>query len=395
MPGVWILDVLLVIILLGYLFAGYRSGFVRSVSAFVGVAAGAVTAYFAIPLVNGWVAAPEWRVPAVVVVAIALILLGHTIGSSVGRVIRTRLKKTPLNLVDRVLGAAVNAVAAALIASLLAISVTSLGIPLFSQAIGASTVLRTITALTPDPVEAYLAELRSTVVDDGIPLITEALGGITTSPELPLADTGTPALTEAARSVVRITGNAFECGQNQSGSGFVVAADRVVTNAHVVAGVTRPIVEVPGEGALPGSIVYFDPVKDLAVIAVDGLPASALELSPTLAVGATAVVDGYPYGGPFTTGPASVLSVATSSVADIYGGDTAPREIYTLAADVRSGNSGGPLLTESGAVAGVIFATSAELENVGYALTMAELNPVAAQATALSAPVGSGACTRG
>jgi len=395
MPGVWVLDVLLVVILLGYLFAGYRSGFVRSVSAFVGVAAGAVAAYFAIPLVNGWVPASEWRVPAVVVVAIVLVVLGHALGSAIGRGIRDRLRRTPLSAVDHVLGAGVNAVAAALIASLLALSVTALGVPLFSQAIGASTVLRTIDSLTPDPVEAFLARLRSSVVDDGIPLITEALGGITTSPELPLADTGTPALTEAARSVVRITGNAFECGQNQSGSGFVVAADRVVTNAHVVAGVTAPIVEVPGEGALPGRIVYFDAVKDLAVIAVDGLPATPLALSPTLAVGTTGVIDGYPFGGPFSTGPARVLSVATSSAADIYGQNPAPREVYTLAADVRSGNSGGPLLTATGAVAGVVFAKSAELGNVGYALTMTELNPVAAQAPELDDAVGSGACTRG
>jgi S1-C subfamily serine protease len=395
MPGVWVLDVLLVLILLGYLFAGYRSGFVRSVSAFVGVAAGAVAAYFAIPLVNGWVPATEWRVPAVVVAAVALVLVGHALGSAVGRGIRDRLRKTPLSAVDHVLGAGVNAVAAALIASLLALSVTALGIPVFSQAIGASTVLRTIDTLTPDPVEAFLARLRSSVVDDGIPLITEALGGITTSPELPVTDTGTPALTEAARSVVRITGNAFECGQNQSGSGFVVAADRVVTNAHVVAGVTAPIVEVPGEGALPGRIVYFDAVKDLAVIAVDALPAAPLALSPTLAVGTTGVIDGYPFGGPFSTGPAKVLSVATSSAADIYGRNPAPREVYTLAADVRSGNSGGPLLTDTGAVAGVVFAKSAELGNVGYALTMTELNPVAAQAPELDDAVASGACTRG
>jgi S1-C subfamily serine protease len=395
MSGVWILDAFLLLVLLGYLIAGFCSGFVRSVSAFVGVAAGAVAAYFAIPLVNGWVPASEWRLPAIVAAAIALVVVGHALGAAVGRGIRRGVRKSPLSGLDHVLGAAVNAVAAALITSLLALSVTSLGIPLISQAIGASTVLRTIDTLTPEPVEALLARLRSTVLDDGIPLITEALGGVTTSPDLPLADTGTPALTEAARSVVRITGNAFECGQNQSGSGFVVAAGRVVTNAHVVAGVTEPIVEVPGGGALPGRVVYFDAVKDLAVIAVDDLAAAPLALSPTLAVGATGVVDGYPYGGPFSTGPARVLSVATSTASDIYGQNPAPREVYTLAADVRSGNSGGPLLTESGTVAGVIFAKSAELANVGYALTMTELDPVASQAPGLTAAVPSGDCTRG
>jgi S1-C subfamily serine protease len=256
-------------------------------------------------------------------------------------------------------------------------------------------VLRAIDDATPDPVQAFLAGVRSAVVEGGLPLITEALGGITTSPELPLADTGTPDLTRAANSVVRITGNAFECGQNQTGSGFVVAEGRVVTNAHVVAGVAEPIVEVPGGGALPGRVVYFDPATDLAVIAVDGMTTPPLPLASTLPPGSTAVVDGYPYGGPFTTGAARVLSITTTTVDDIYGGPGAAREIYTLAADVREGNSGGPLVTTSGAVAGVVFARSADLANVGYAMTMTELAPVAAQAPTLSEPVAPGVCVRG
>jgi S1-C subfamily serine protease len=218
---------------------------------------------------------------------------------------------------------------------------------------------------------------------------------VTTSPDLPRADTGTDALTRAAASVVRITGNAYECGQNQTGSGFVVATDRVVTNAHVVAGVTEPIVEVPGGAALPGRVVYFDPAKDLAVIAVNGLPADPLPLAENLPRGTVGVVDGYPYGGPFSTKPAKVLSVGTTSVDDIYGAAGGNREIYTLAADVREGNSGGPLLSADGAVAGVVFAKSADIANVGYALTMTELSPVAAQATGLTATAPSGTCVRG
>jgi len=395
MGEAWLLDLLLLVLIAGYVFTGYRRGLLHSLFALLGVAVGAVVAYFAIPLVGSWVPEPMWRVVATVFVAIALVVFGHSLGAALGRHVRSSLKKSPLRFVDRVLGAAVTGAAAALIAALLALSVTALGVPPLSQAIGSSAVLRGISDLTPDPVEGFLAELRATVVDDGLPLITKALGGVTTSPDLPRADTGTDALARAAASVVRITGNAYECGQNQTGSGFVVATDRVVTNAHVVAGVTEPIVEIPGGGALPGRVVYFDPAKDLAVIAVNGMPTAPLPLVDNLARGTVGVVDGYPYGGPFTTKPAKVLSVSTTAVDDIYGTPAGDREIYTLAADVREGNSGGPLLSEDGAVAGVVFAKSADVENVGYALTMTELSPVAVQAVGLTATVQSGTCVRG
>ena len=107
-----------------------------------------------------------------------------------------------------------------------------------------------------------------------------------------------------------------------------------------------------------------------------------LDLSATLAVGDDAVVDGYPFGGPFTTGPAEVLAVSTEQIADIYGTGTSPREVYSLAARVNPGNSGGPLLTTGGDVAGVVFARSASDDDLGYAMTNAELAPVVAQAPA-------------
>jgi S1-C subfamily serine protease len=392
---VWILDAVLVLLLVAYTVAGWRRGLLRGLAALAGIAVGAVVAYLAIPLVGSWVPEPIWRIVATVFIAVTLVVLGHSVGVRVGRRAGSRLKTSPLRVVDRLLGAGVSAVTAALVMSVLALGVTAIGVPPLSQAVGSSAVLGAIDDATPDPVEALLARVRSTLVHDGLPLITEALGGITTAPDLPLADTGTPELTRAANSVVRITGNAFECGQNQTGSGFVVSEGRVVTNAHVVAGVTEPIVEVPGGGALPGTVVYFDPTTDLAVIAVDGMTTPPLPLASTLPPGSNAVVDGYPYGGPFTTGAARVLSVTSTAVDDIYGEPGGTREIYTLAADVREGNSGGPLVTRSGTVAGVVFARSAELANVGYAMTMTELAPVAAQAPSLGTPVAPGSCVRG
>lgn len=393
MPEGPLLDLLLVLLLVGYLVYGYLNGFVRSLGTIVGIAAGVVAAFFAVPLVGSWVPSPVWRIAATVAAAVGLVLAGHAAGAAVGHAIRRRVERTPLRVIDRVLGAAVTGVAAALVASVLAFSVGSLGVPLLSRAIATSAVLRAIDTLTPDPVQAFLAQLRSITIDEGLPRIFSAFGGA--PPAIPSIETNNPALAVAAQSVVRITGNAYACGQSQSGSGFVVSTDRVVTNAHVVAGVSEPVIELPSGEVLAGRVVYFDPLDDLAVIAVDGMSAAPLQLTVTLSPGSAAVVNGYPYGGPFTSTAAEVISVDTAQVDDIYGTSTSPREVYTLAADVREGNSGGPLLAESGAVTGVIFARSAESPTVGYAMTMAELTPVAAEAPSLGESVSSGECIGG
>uniref|UniRef100_UPI0013E39C0B MarP family serine protease n=1 Tax=Microbacterium sp. CPCC 204701 TaxID=2493084 RepID=UPI0013E39C0B len=226
---------------------------------------------------------------------------------------------------------------------------------------------------------------------DGLPRLGELLGPAVVDPAPPVA-LDDPELERAAASVARISGTAYACGRGSTGSGFVIAPDRVVTNAHVVAGVDRPLVELPGVAAREGRIVYFDPIDDLAVIAVDDLGAAPLPFTSTLAAGAAAAVQGYPHGGPFTMVTAGVQSTGTATVPDIYGDSWNPREIYSLQAEVRPGNSGGPLLTADGAVAGVVFARAEHNATVGYAMTMAELTPVAAQAPSLGDQVSSGRC---
>ncbi|CAN5171105.1 MarP family serine protease [soil metagenome] len=391
----WPIDIVLGLALLGYLVSGLRRGFVRSIGGLIGVIAGGVAAFYVVPLVGGLVPDQLWRLLASIGVAIALVAVGGTIGSAIGRAIARNFDDTPLRFIDRVLGGAVNLVVTALVISLLAASVAPLGIPLLSQSVSDSVVISAIDSLTPTPVQQFLARIRSTAVKDTIPNIVEAFGGVTASPGVPNVDTSTDALTAAATSVVRITGNAYACGQSQSGTGFVVAKNRIMTNAHVVAGVSQPVVQIPGGGALAGRIVYFDPIDDLAIIAVSGLDAPTLALSAPLTKGDDAVYDGYPFGGPFTTGPAQVLAVGSENVEDIYNTSTSPREVYTLAADIQPGDSGGPLLTQSGKVAGVVFAKSAKTAQLGYAMTVAELSPVATEATSLTARVASGHCSQG
>lgn len=390
MTGSVLLDVVLVLILIGFLVYGFRAGFTRSLAGILGFVLGGFLAFFLVPFVGAWVADPAWRIPAVLGATLLLVFGGLSIGAIVGIAISRRLPRGPLRVVDRLFGAALTVIATALVTSILAFSVGTLGVPFLSPAIAASTVVRTIDSLTPDPATAFIARARALAVQDGIPRIIQAFTGPT--PEIPADAPTSPGLSAAASSVVRIAGTAYACGRNQSGSGFVAAEGRVITNAHVVAGVVEPVVQTPGGQALPGRIVYFDPVDDLAVIRVDGLDSAPLEPTADLPPGTTAVTQGYPFGGPFDADPAVVVSVGPQLVSDIYGQSPAERQVYTLASEVQSGESGGPLLSVDGRVAGVIFAKGVDSENVGYAVAMADVQPVISAAAGLVEPVSSGSC---
>ena len=391
MVGLTVLDLVLILALLSYLVYGLRNGFFVTVGGIAGFAAGAVAAFFAVPLVSEFVQDPGWRLTAIVAAAVVLVVVGNGLGTMVGRQIRGAVRIRPLRAVDRLVGGAVNLVVSALVMSMLAFSISSLGVPFVSQQLAESKVIRFIDGMTPTPVKATMAQLRSAVIGNGIPTLIEGLEGAPAVP-VPEASTDTPALNAAAESVLKIAGTAYQCGQNQTGTGFVVSDDRVVTNAHVVAGVSEPVVEMPDGGAMPGRVVYFDTTHDLAVLAVDGLTLAPLPLSSDLPDGSSAAFAGYPHGGPFQSKPATVQDITTVLVPDIYGNNPSPEEIYRLAGDVQPGNSGGPLLTMDGQVAGVIFAKATQDSDMGFAITMDDLSPVASQAAAMTAPVSSGQC---
>lgn len=393
MFGLTILDLALIVTLLSYLIHGLRNGFLVTVGGLAGFAAGAVAAFVSVPVVSGLVEDSGWRLTAIVATAVLLMILGHGLGTMIGRNIRKVVRISPLRAADRVAGGGVNVVVSALVMSMLAFSIGSLGVPLVSQQLAESKVIRFIDGMTPTPVKSSMAQLRSAVIGEGIPTLLDGFGqGQPVA--VPDASTDTPALNKAAASVLKIAGTAYQCGQNQTGTGFVVSPGRVVTNAHVVAGVAEPVVETPGGGALPGRIVYFDTKHDLAVLAVDGLGTAPLQLSSDLPAGSPAAFAGYPHGGPFQSKPATVQDIATVLVPDIYGNNPAPEDVYRLAADVQPGNSGGPLLTTDGQVAGLIFAKATTEPSLGFAITMADLGPVAAQAPGLGSAVSSGQCIK-
>ncbi|WDG16957.1 MarP family serine protease [Microbacterium sp. Clip185] len=392
MPPI-VIDILLVVILVIVLIQGWRRGLLASLGTIAGLVLGAVAAWWLVPVVSRWVPDAAWRGWAALGVAVGLLVLGASLGGALGRALRRGATRIRLRGVDRVLGAGAMTVVAALVLSLVGQSVAALGIPFVSSALASSAVLRTIDTITPRPVDEALAQVRSSVLDDGLPQLGALFGELTAPTETaPPVDLDDPALSTAAQSVARIAGTAYSCGRNLTGSGFVVAPDRVMTNAHVIAGVERPMVELPGRAAREGRVVYVDATADLALIAVDDLDAAALPIGADLGPGAAAVVQGYPYGGPFTMGSATVQTVGVASVPDIYDQGRDQRDVYALAATVRPGNSGGPLLNAAGEVVGIVFARADDGSDIGYASTATELAPVVEAAPTLTDAVGSGAC---
>ncbi|MDP2772879.1 MAG: MarP family serine protease, partial [Nocardioides sp.] len=175
-----------------------------------------------------------------------------------------------------------------------------------------------------------------------------------------------PDVTGAESSVLKVLGT-NSCGRGVEGSGFVYADDRLMTNAHVVAGVDNPEVVV-GDSSVAAQVVEYNPELDIAVLAFDTGDLPVLAFKDAKRQDGVAIL-GYPQDGPFDIQPGRIRDQQRLRSPNIYGDGTVIREVFSLRALVRPGNSGGPIVTSQGDVAGVVFAASVTDDDTGYALT--------------------------
>ncbi|MDO4918287.1 MarP family serine protease [Kocuria sp.] len=361
-----LLDVLLILALLAYLVAGFHRGFFRSFAGLLGLVLGAVLAFWAGPVVAAYVS-DDWRVPTVLLTVLLALALGEFLGSRLGGVLSRALERTGAGMLDRLGGAVLNVVVAALIMSLLGSLVGQMGIPSLSQQVASSQVLRGIERLTPDPVRHAMTETRNAVSGaQGIRQLDELLFPSQAAPD-PQQTPDSQTVADAGQSVVQVYGTAAQCAQNQTGSGFVAQPGTVVTNAHVVAGVDQPVVQTRDGRVYSAQTVHYDAASDLAVLRVPGLSEAALPLRSSVTPGETVSFAGYPLGGPYTLRPATVQGEAVAPVQNVTTGETQTRSIIQIAGNVEQGNSGGPLLDDSGRVLGVVFAKAVQGE-AGYVI---------------------------
>ena len=394
-----VLDIALVVLLLAQLVAGYREGLLVGLAGLLGLVGGAAVGVVALPqVVADW--DPGVRRTLVVVVGtLALAVLGRLLLSFVGARLRSHVRWRPARFADAVLGAVAGLIATLLVVWVVAGAARTAPLPRVVQAVTGSRVVGAIDDVVPASTGGVLSTFWAAAQANGFPRVFTGLDAEPIAPvEAPDPVQETPSLTAAAASIVKITGVAESCRRGLEGSGFVVDrvgdSARVVTNAHVVAGVTDPLVQPGGEGPqYPATVVAYDSDLDLAVLDVPGLDAAALPRADELVRGDTAVVAGFPLDGPYAVEPGRVREVLQAQGRDIYDTNDIVREVYSVYATVQPGNSGGPLLTEDGEVVGVVFAKSLDDEDTGYALTPEELDRVLAEAGASTTEVPTGACT--
>ncbi len=392
-----LLDVALLLVLLAYAVSGLRQGFVVSALSLGGFLLGAVVGMKFLPdLVAGW--DPGWRRTLVLVVGVLAVgWFGQVLGSLLGNQLRGVVSWRPARALDAALGALASVAVVGLVVWFVAGAVRGGPLPALSRAVASSAVVRVIDEVVPPRASELFTTFRQVVEAQDFPRVF-----IGTAPE-PIASVAPPdpgvvdaASGSAAASIVKVTGNAPACGRGREGTGFVVSPERVVTNAHVVAAVDEPSVQVGGLGErLAADVVLFDPDRDLAVLAVPGMAAPALSVGDQLGADADAVVAGFPLDGPYVAVPARVREVLRAQGQDIYSTSTVVRQVYSLAARVEPGNSGGPLLDSGGEVVGVVFARSLDDAGTGYAMTLGEVAPVRGAAAGARDRVPTGACIGG
>ncbi len=399
MSGHLLLDLLLVAALLLYAVAGYRRGLVASVTALAGIILFGALGLWLLPVLvrQSDTVDTSLFLRTVVLVGGVLVLasFGQLIGSAVGARVRGLVDQPVLRRTDAVLGGVASLAVVAVLLWFLAGAVRGALPPTAARTVAQSQVLQSINKVVPQRVGGWFAGFQDVLDRHGFPRVFD---GLQAEPMLPVdppddATTHGPGIQRATGSIVKITGLSDRCHRGQEGSGWVVAPEKVMTNAHVVAGMDNVAVQVRGTGrSYSGRTVVFDPRRDLAVLSVPDLPAPPLKRAADLNRTDDAVVAGFPMDGPLRLEPARVRGVLLARGADIRGKPGVNREVYSLAARVRPGNSGGPLLDPSGDVVGTVFARSIEDSQTGYALTMRESRPVIDAAATADDPVSTGSC---
>jgi uncharacterized membrane protein required for colicin V production len=244
-----------------------------------------------------------------------------------------------------------------------------------------SVVLRELNAAFPPSGDLLNALNR---IDPGV-AITGPDPGVSAPDSGVVAD---PEVRAASSSVVRVLGTA--CGLGVSGSGWVAAPGIVVTNAHVVAGEDDTAVAFSDGARLDADPVAFDTLNDLALLRVDGLDAPPLPIAEAPARGEQGAVVGFPENGPLAFSAARLGTTAFANSEDSYGRGPVRRELTALRGEVRSGNSGGPVIDTGGNVLTTVFASTISRVPGGYGIPNAIVERALADA---AGPVDTGACT--
>ena len=381
-----VVDVVVVVVALLAALQGARVGGVVQVGGIIGFFAGLFVGALLASQTVRWVQSPT----ATTVVALTTMLLVAfsfgLAGRILGAMMTRNLRHGPARSADAFVGVVVAVVAALATVWLLASSMVNSSSVALDNAILQSRIITALDDVMPAPPTLF-TRAQGLLSKEGFPPVLAALAPASARPvPLPTDATLRAAVLAAGPSTVKVEG--YGCGVLQEGSGFVVAPDLVVTNAHVVAGIAQPRVQ-DGSAVHGTEVVYFDPTFDLAVLRVPGLGGAVPASRPHDRPGR------HPGGGARLSRGRALHGERGRGDGDVRGGGPGhlrtgpdrPQRLRDLNAAVRPGNSGGPLVLPDGEVVGVVFSRSTVDADVGYALTSPDVAARVAVAEPATAPV--------
>ena len=374
-PSQW-LDIGVVAIMFVAAISGWRSGALGSLMSFVGVVLGAVAGVLLAPHIVSHIDGARSKLFATLFLILALVVVGEIAGVVLGRAVRGAIRSRGVRVIDSSIGVALQLVVVLVAAWLLGSVLTSSDQPNLAAAVRGSKVLAEVDGVAPDWLRAIPKRLKGVVDTSGLPEVLQPFGRTpiaTVDP--PDASLATSAVVGSVQpSVVKIRGVAPGCQKVLEGTGFVIAPNRVMSNAHVVAGSDTVTIESAGQ-TYDATVVSYDPNEDISILDVPNLPAAPLPFADGVAAtGTDALVLGYPGGGDFAATPARIRETIELNGPDIYRTTTVNREVYTIRGSVKPGNSGGPLINRAGQVLGVVFGAAVDDNDTGFVLTAKEVS---------------------
>lgn len=396
MIGVMI-DLLVILVLSLALLGGWRQGFIASALSALGWLTGVLIGVWATPrFLDAFELRPESELNTALLTLVCALVLGAIGAGTLGHLGQTLARRIPFHPA-RIVDAGLGALAMGVIALVAVWAGLSSARPLLSadatQQVESAQSWKMLDRAVPDSTRSAVGSLNERFDDSPFP---EVFSGSEPQVDVPAPDGSTaaaPAVQQAQASVIKIRSASNQCDGISVGSGWVVSDNRVVTNAHVVAGGNAVTAQAGGSGQqLPAAVVAYDTDLDLAILRVPGLDAPALSRTGDLDRGTPVAAAGFPRGGDYAVKNGRIRTETHATGQDVYNRKPVNREIYLVRATVVSGNSGGPLLTSNGEVAGTVFAKSASNDNTGYALTDDATNDWLNRAPSLTEGVATGDC---
>jgi S1-C subfamily serine protease len=390
------LDWILLAVVVAYAVSGYWQGFIAGAFATAGLLLGGLLGIWLAPILLGKAAGEKDHSLWVSLGALFVVLITASFGQAafqfVGTRLRSRVTWQPARALDAVGGAALSMVAVLVVSWSMGVAISGARLPWASTEVRDSAVLGRVNKVMPASAVQALNSFNDVVGSSFFPRYLEPFANeriVQVGPP-PARIAQDPDVRRAGVSVYKVRGE-NSCGRGVEGSGFLYGRNRLLTNAHVVAGVDKPDVMV-GQRKVTGKIVYYNPDIDVAVLEVHGLHGKPLRLDRSGRSGEAAAVLGYPQDGPYNVQSARIRGVQRLRSPDIYGKGTVVRRVYSIRSTVRPGNSGGPLVSTSGRVLGLVFAASVTDKETGYALTTSQIAQAAASGLTRSTAVDTGEC---